>query len=471
MIFAPPDLPLSREALRLLEQLADAPWLALPPVALPDLHWKPGLEAPSGLVTATREALVLGLTSPSLHCGMGLALTDLQADFLTPERLDRLFADLADRLDPRHGEPPLDDAALDAVLQRGLPAWMEREERVTVTEEGMVSAPDDRTVDGKAILQVIPSWLRPIARREFGLVGRGNHFLELQVVEEVLDVETAAAWGVEQGQVVLMVHADSGHLGAILGRLFAHRRKNGRGGRWREWRAKAPYHLERSASLAGVLERVRLFWPGRWVPIPVGSETGHLCRYVLVAVANYATASRLAVWGKVAMALEGAGASGSLRVLCDVPHNGIWPEVVDGQTVWVHRHNAARVLLGRPALLPGCERTSSLLAVGDEGAGAALNSASHGAGHTALRLGRPLGREAIEARRYGYDSSPPDGVPLLSDGGLWAVAGTLAVHRIIRPVARLRPVATLKDRGIYNHRDADEYQRAPQDSVIAVSLW
>ena len=449
VVVAPPDLPPPREALGLVERLAQAPWLARPPVALPDLHWKPRLEAPSSLATATEEVLVLGLTSPSPHCGMGLALTAVGADFATPERLGRFFSALSARLDPRRGEPVLDESALDAVLLGGIPAWREREERVAVMEvmdgEGAAFSPDEVDARRADILRTVPSWLRPLARREFGLVGRGNHFLEMQVVEELLDPATAAEWGVEIGQVVLMAHADSGHLGAVLGRLFAHRRKNTRRGRWLEWRAKLPYHLRRASSAGAVLERARLFWPGRWVPIPADSETGRLCRWALGAAANYAAAGRLALWGEVAAALAAAGGPGRVRLLWDAPHNTIRREEVDGRRLWVHRHNAACVLLDRPVLLPGCARTSSLLCAGEAGAGAALNSASHGAGRAAERLGWTFGEVGGGTRLYGYDGAPPRVVSYLSDNGVWAVAGALAAHSIARPVARLRPVATLKD--------------------------
>lgn len=445
MIIAPPQAPPPQDALRLLEQLARAPWLACPPVALPDLHCKPRLESPSSLATATADALVLGLTSPSPHCGMGLILTDM--DSVSAEWLGRFFGYLAVRLNPERAEPALDEAALDAVLLGGLPAWREREERVAVMEtldgESGAFSDEEQRDDAAHVLGTVPDWLRPLARREFGLVGRGNHFLEVQLVEEIFDSVAAARWGVEAGQVVVMTHADSGHLGAALGRFFAHRRKLPRGGRWQEWRVKIPYHLRRIPSPLALLERARLFWPGRWVPIPTNSETGRLCRWALGAAANYAGAGRLALAGRVADALAAAGGAGRVHLLWDAPHNGIWREAVNGQTMWVHRHNAARVLPGQPVLLPGCERTRSLLCVGGTRAAATLNSVCHGAGQTALQLGRPL--ESDESSwLYGYDGKARQSIRYLSDEGLWAVANVLSSRDIVRVVARLRPLATLK---------------------------
>ncbi len=446
LLLIPPGVIPPREALRLLRRLSRAPWLALPPVALPDLHCKPQMESPSSLVTATDDALVLGLTSPSAHCGIALALTHLTVDFATPERLERLFAHLVEHLNPQRTEPVLDEVDLDLALLGGIPAWREREQSVNLLPamERAAAVPPSEGVAGSEILRVVPSWIRPLARREFGLIGTGNHFLELQAVDELLEPAVAAAWGIEAGQLVVMAHADSGHLGAALGRLFAHRRKRGRRPRWQEWRVKVPYHLQRTSCWTHLPERARLFWPGRWVAIPAESETGQLCRWALAVAANYAAAGRLALWAEVARALSAAGGPARIDLLWDAPHNGIWREPVDGRMLWLHRHNAARVVPGQPALLPGCAQTSSLLCIGGAGAQTTLYSASHGAGRTAVQLGRPLEGAVDGTRIYDYHPPSPQLVPRLSDDGLWAVSDTLAQAAIIRPVARLRPLATLR---------------------------
>ena len=450
VIIAPPELPPPEDALALLERLARAPWLVAPPVGLPDLHLKPRLEAPSSLATATDAVWVLGLTSPSPHCGMGLALTERDIGFATPERLDRLFTHLATRLNPDRGAMTIDDAALDEALLGGWPAWQPRETRVqtmgTLDPYEAAFSTEESHENRERMLDAVPDWLRGIARQDFGLVGKGNHFLELQAVEEILDPEVAKSWGLWEGQLVVMIHADSGHLGAFLGRFFAYRRKNTRRGRLIEWRTKVPYHARRVATLTAWLERARVFWPGRWVPLSVGSETGQLCRRALGVAANYADAGRLAIWGTIADALAAVDGAGALRVLWDAPHNGIWRESVEGRQAWVHRHNAARALPGRPVLLPGCERTSSFLCVGREGAVKTLYSANHGAGESAQRLGHRLEDEDSTTRIYGYAGAIPESIPRISDDGIWAVVNTLRTHEIARPVARLRPLATLKAR-------------------------
>lgn len=459
-----PALPPTPQAMQALERLSCSGLLALPPVALPDLHLKPALETPSSTATATRDTLVLGLTSPSPNCGMALVATSLSDGDLDEGRLDNLFERLAGDLNPNERGPVIDDSTLEDVLLHGAAAWVRRMGWGSIildAIEGRARAfsPDEATADRAAIVASVPAAFRSLARREFGLIGRGNHFLEVQVIDEVLDEPTAAAWGLSRGQVMVMYHADSGHLGAIAGRLFAHRRKNSPRGRLVEWRVKLPYHLRDGASLGARWGRLRYFLPRRWLPIQADSDEGRRCRWALGAAANYAFAGRMAVLETLGQALGevwGLAADGP-RLLYDAPHNGIWQERVGERTLWVHRHNAVRVTppscfpadstyreTGHPVLLPGTERTSSYLCASGEGAAGSLFSAGHGAGCAAQALGCVLDEPARLTRVYGYGGSPVELRPHLSDDGVDAVLRALSAHDIARPVVRLRPVAVLK---------------------------
>ncbi len=457
-----PELPAAPQAMQILERLSRSGLLACPPVALPDLHLKPRLETPSSTATATRDTLVLGLTSPSPNCGMALAATPLGADDLNAERLDDLFARLSTALDPDNRPPAIDNPTLDKALLHGAATNTKHETRNTKHETRNTPSPfspDEASANRAAILASVPAGFRPLARREFGLIGRGNHFLEVQIVDQLLDEATAAAWGIAAGQVLVLYHADSGHLGAIAGRLFAHRRKNSLRGRLIEWRVKLPYHLWDEVSLRQLRKRLRYFLPRRWLPIPANSDEGRRCRWALGAATNYAFAGRLAVLETLAQALADVWGStaGQPRLLYDAPHNGIWRERIGERSLWVHRHNAVRVVppsrlpadsayqsTGHPVLLPGTERTSSYLCASGEGAANTLHSAGHGAGHTVRALARPLDGPARYTRVYGYGGSPVEQRPHLSDDGIDAVLRALSSHDVARPVARLRPLAVLK---------------------------
>ncbi len=454
-----PGLVVDPAVTRLLERLSRSGLLALPPVALPDVHIKPRLETPSSTVTATRDTLVPGLTSPSPNCGMALVATALGEDDLNEGRLDALFRRLALELDPDRRAPVIDDAALDEILLHGASAITHRASRFTdaaIENRGRAFSPVEATADRAAILAGVPSEFRPLARLEFGLIGRGNHFLEVQIVDEVLDSTTAAVWGLSVGQVMVMYHVDSGHLGAIVGRMFAHRRKNSLRGRLIEWRVKVRYHFGEARP---AWRWLRYFAPRRWLPIRADSDEGRRCRWALGAATNYAFAGRATVFEELGRALGEVWGEKvvRLRLLYDAPHNTIWRERIGDDSLWVHRHNSVRVTppsrlpadspyreSGHPVLLPGTERTSSYLCAGGEGAAKSLHSAGHGAGHTVQALSRDLDGPARFTRVYRYGGLPVELRPHLSDAGVDAVRHALAAHDIARPVVRLRPVAVLK---------------------------
>jgi tRNA-splicing ligase RtcB (3'-phosphate/5'-hydroxy nucleic acid ligase) len=459
---SPPGLPPDPRAMRTLARIERTGLLAAPPVALPDLHVKPRLETPSSTATATRDTLVLGLTSPSPNCGMALARTALTAADLNPASLDALFRALAQRLSPDRTTPSLTPDELLTAMQHGATAavdWygLDRDTPQYMDQQGNALA---REVDTASLERAIPPTLLEIARREFGQVGRGNHFLELQVIDEIHDAAIASAWGLAEEQIVVMYHADSGRLGAFVGRLYAHRRKNNWRGRLIELRVKVPFQFV-VGPWARLGRRIGYhFLPRRWTPIPANSEEGQRTILALQAAANYAYANRVAVLAALRDAMQEVWGSqlAPPALIWDAPHNGIYYEALqpDGPTVWIHRHNAARVApaaalpanspyraTGQPVLLPGTERTSSYLCVSGAGAASTLNSASHGAGQLANLLGQPLANAAT-TRVYGYDGAEPVEQAHLSQDGVTAVLDLLAARDVLRPVARLRPIAGLK---------------------------
>lgn len=462
-IFASERLPVSQDVITELVRLAAFPHLAAPIVALPDLHHKSQLECPSSVATATSGHIVLGLSSPSPNCGMTLACTSLHADDVDDTGLDALFSELARRLSLTRRSPVLSSAEVADVILRGAGAAVERYGLDPFTPDYMDQQGNTLLdcVDTEAVLEAVPHPLCEIGGWEFGLVGKGNHFLELQVVDEIHDGAVAHGWGLERSQLVVMYHADSGHLGAFVGRLYAHRRKNTWRGRLHEWRVKLPFHL-RTGKLGRVLHRMSYHMlPRRLTPIPVDSEEGQRTLLALQAAGNYAYANRLAVLATVRDAMRAVWGDNCAApaLLWDAPHNSIRRETVKGQDLWVHRHNAARVVppskmpadspfvrTGHPVLLPGTDRTSSYLCVTGEGVAHTLHSVNHGAGRSALQLGCPLNNGAA-TRLYTYERGPTKIRPHLSDDGLEEVLAVLQAHDIARPVARLRPLAVLKSKG------------------------
>jgi len=482
-VFAPETVPPPADALAVLARVAALECVAAPVVALPDLHHKPRLETPSSVAVATRDAIVLGLSSPSPGCGMALARTALTVEDVNEERLDALFTRLAERLNPAHARRSLSPDEVMGVLAHGAAATvahcgLDASLLEHIEDRGDAFAAAGEEADVEAISRAVPAELRQIGQREFGLVGRGNHFLEMQAVAEVVDQRVARAWGLHVGQIVVMIHADSGHLGAFVGRLYAHRRKNTWLGRLREWRYKVPLHVREVRSWAEARRRWPYFSPQRWVPIPADSEEGRRVLCALRAATNYAYANRVAVLAVIRDAIQEVWRDDlpAPALLWDAAHNSIRREQVDGRELWVHRHNAARALssplqralpaqpdalasgparqaaslpygafvrTGQPVLLPGTCRTSSYLCVAGEGVARTLRSVNHGAGRTTEQFAGEDDDGSI-TRLYTYTDGLEFLLFHLSDDGLQAVIQALQADAIARPVVRLRPLAVLK---------------------------
>ena len=436
-------------------------------LALPDLHQKERMEVPSSLAITTADTIVPEFTSVAINDGMGVIVTDLEAREMSPERIERFFT----RINAHSAAHPLDAnryslsagdlarAALEggrAVLGRyGLaPAVLDRMEW-----GGRFPVPRGRD----AWSQDVPTWLRasPLGRSEMGLNFGGNHFLEVQVVDRILDVETAARWGLGRGQVVIMYHLGPGPFSSTLLHHYSRREKlNG---------PRAPlfflsklllhYGQRRWARDAAGSGSMRRAWSlhfrrNGWTAYAAESEEGVLMRQALAMATNFGFAYRLATVTAIRDALhESLAPSVRAELLCDISHNSIVEEPYGGGTAWVARHNACRLARGGPAIVAGSHDVPSYLARGVPVGPAELHSYDHGAGHL-IEGCRRAGRLEYAAgsttrvhmtRGRGGRMQSLSQVPVCSSEPVDRLLACLALNDVMQPVARLRPAGTLKN--------------------------
>src|SRR5262249_43958437 len=159
---------------------------------------------------------------------------------------------------------------------------------------------------------------------------------------------------------------------------------------------------------------------------------------------------RLAVMGLIQEALRRTTGRHDLQMslVADLSHNTILRERIAGRDLWVHRHNAARIMaagdlpddhpypaIGQPVMVPGTNRTSSFVVVGGKGAAASLHSVDHGAGRTVERFEQRglLSRGDGVTRQYTYGSPAPEELPHLSDEAVEEVMSVAAAAEIATP--------------------------------------
>ena len=301
----------------------------------------------------------------------------------------------------------------------------------------------------------LPRLAFQLARLRFGTVGPSNHFVELQQVEEVFDPAAAAALGVREGQLTLQYHAGGGVLTGEIGALFGRRRHYPRQLRMAMAVQKPLFHLATARSYRELRQRLALYFSAGCPPVDRDSAEGRRLLLANAAAMNYGFAFRTATYAALrSIVREVFG--GAARLVVDSPHNSIYEE---GGAV-VHRHNACRAFpaalapagtvfaqTGQAVLLPGTHRTSSYLAVAGPRAQDSLYSACHGAGTLVADFaerGRSVSHPGRhETLRFRYSDAAPARVTHLDDNGVNAALAILVDNGIVRPVARMRPIAVL----------------------------
>jgi len=435
-----------------------------PIVLLADVHHKPMLETPSSSVILTHHLISLAMTSPSQNCGMSLMLTPFEKKDMSPAFVQKLMTLIRKKVPLENSDPVISRRAVFEALHRGAQWTAEEyslpqktcdhiENNGKLTGEGEMSPAD--------LIGIIPDEILELSRRRFGIIGGGNHFLEIQVIDEIIDKDTAEKWGLSRNRIVIMFHTGSEIMGAYLGRLFANRKKIGRKSRRMLLKNKIKYHLLGGSPKTLTKRITYYFIPKQFTFIDLDIPEGQRALLAVNCSANYGFANRMAVFGHIRDAIIDLSENekSGIRLLYDCSHNSIYRETVNGQAVWGHRHNACRVYppsllkqhhvfsqTGQPVILPGTNQTSSFICAGLEGASATHYTVDHGLG--AIQKNYEKQFPVIEAgqanRIYDYSNEAPKTIPILSDDGVNRAVETLNRTGIVKTVARLRPIATLK---------------------------
>ena len=433
----------------------------------PDFHKGSGV--PIGTVIATKGFLIPQAIGNDVNCGMRVHLTSLTRDQVV-SRLDELESKLRYLFFEGGRNIPMTRKQREALFLDGLLGLIDSVPRSQ--EEGLwrefhqshMTEQLER-IHGAGSLAAtrvlgLDDFLGPhdgFSRdAQIGSIGGGNHFVEIQVVERVLDGGVAHAWGLKPGQVVVMVHTGSVMIGHLCGQYYRSVVKQ-----------LYPDNLSHPANGVYVLP----------VHGPHKAQTD-VFRDALHNAANFAFANRMFLALIASKALREICGDADYRLLYDAPHNLVWEEELDGESVFLHRKGAcpARGLeamngtpfeyYGEPVMVPGSMGTSSFLLCG-LGNPEALFSASHGAGR-ALSRGDALKADDEDFRRFmelfrgvtPVDFRRPD-LKLRPDilkekladikkeapfcyKGIGPIVETLEGAGIARPVVELQPLLTVK---------------------------
>jgi len=455
----------------ILASITALPSLARPAVCLPDLHLKERTEAPSSFAAATRDTIVPELTAPSVGCGMGALITSLSVKDIDHTFFEAFFHELRANLGPRYGHfknillwlgiigrphKPYDltEEEFADIIKRGAEAAVERynlpaEFLDRVEYRGSVFSKEEReSLNLKNILPRI-SWRS--GRHDLGYGFKGNHFLEIQYVEEMIDIKTARDWGLKEGSIVIMYHGGGGAVSYHIGRYFGNRKKNTAFQKFVLFFFKALFHFGNPKNWKYAAKRFRYYFhPKPFMEIPLGTPEGDRLWQATKASLNYSYGFRMAIARRLIDTLNRVspkkGVSASLIV--DSTHNAIMKEKVGNEELIVHRHTANRAFPDKPLIVSGFNTTNSYIAVGLPNAEEHLFASDHGAGITIKKmqdegLSRPHPKNFV-THIYQTRSPFKRVVEHITNEGIDYVMETLEREGIARPVARLRPLAVFK---------------------------
>lgn len=349
-------------------------------LAMPDIH--EGYGFPIGGVAAT-SVRGGGVISPGgigydINCGVRMLVANSNIKEIEPmlqNLADALFKVIPSGVG-KGGSLEIKGSELDKVLTLGAKRMVElgygTDSDIECCEEsGCMPGADPRSISLHA---------KERGSDQIGTLGSGNHFLEVQRVEEIFDEKIAKAFQLERGSVTVMIHCGSRGLGHQTCTDYVHKMIPKLG----EWGITLP---DRELACA-----------------PLDSHEGKEYFSAMAAAANFAWANRHMIGHNVRMAWKKIlGPNSNLRTVYDVAHNVGKRETheIDGKMVelLMHRKGATRAFpagrpeipavyknVGHPVLIPGTMGTASYVLVGTEkGMKLSFGSTCHGAGRSMSR--------------------------------------------------------------------------------------
>jgi tRNA-splicing ligase RtcB len=437
------------------EQVANVaalPGIQKASLAMPDIHWGYGFCIGGVAATDPEQGGVIspGGVGYDINCGVRLLRSNLHWDDVKDRirpLVDQLFRDIPTGVG-QSGRYLFDKPKLARLLEEGssyvvnLGYGTDRDLEYTEAG-GRLAGADPGRVSDRAYTR---------GYDQCGTLGSGNHFLEVQVVDRILDEKAAEVMGLESGQITVLIHSGSRGLGYQVCDDFLGLFKNAPkryGFELPDWQlACAPVRSPEGQSYLGAMRAAANYaWCNRQL-------LTHQAREVFARVFGVS-------WEKL-----------GLDLIYDVAHNIAKIEDHDvgggvSKSVCVHRKGATRAFppghpeipslyagIGQPVIIPGSMGTASWVLVGQPGSMTqSFGTTCHGAGRmmsrTAAvklagnrRIDRELDAIGIVARARGHKGLAEEQPAAYKDVDL--VVDVVDRAGISKKVARLRPVGVIK---------------------------
>ncbi len=366
-------------SLKQVKNVATLPGIQKYSIAMPDIHEGYGFPIGGVAAVSTTEGYISpGGVGYDINCGVRLLKTDLYYEDIAnkiKELLAYLYSHIPTGVGSKNAIPKLSEKEFKEVLKKGAKWAVEKgfgsEEDLYFTEnKGCIKIKDFKGISSRAIER---------GKIQLGTLGSGNHFLEIDYVEEIFNYEYAKIIGLEKDQIVILFHTGS--------RGFGHQVCDDSIILMRQSKHKFPYTPP----------------DNQLISAPFYSDEGQRYFNAMNAAANFAWANRQIIKGIIENCLikflKISKKSLGLQQVYDVCHNIAKLEYYDDKEVLVHRKGATRAFgpdnpeipekfknIGQPVIIPGDMGTYSYLLAGTKKAEEeTFGSTCHGAGRILSR--------------------------------------------------------------------------------------
>jgi len=432
------------KTLEQVKNVAHLPGILKASIALPDSHQ--GYGFPIGGVAAFD--LDKGIISPGgvgydINCGVRMLKANLtRKDILKKQKevAEALYRKIPSGVG-RGSKFQMTKQELNKILEGGAKRMVEegyglREDYLHMEEEGCMSGALANNVSERAMKRGIG---------QLGTLGAGNHFLEVQYVDEIFDKEVAKIIGLKKGQITIMIHCGSRGLGHQVASDYIKK-------------------MEEEYGFSTLRDR-------ELINAPIKSKLGKDYIAAMASAMNFAFANRQLITHWLREEMNYLFPNVKVETIYDVCHNiaKFEDHTINGilQTVCVHRKGATRSFgkgrkeipiayrkIGQPVIIPGSMGTASYLLIGNKKSEElSFGSCVHGAGRIKSRSNalktikgedtkKKLSNKEIEVKAGSWKSLSEEAPEAYKD--IEEVVKVVDELGISKKVARLKPMVVIK---------------------------
>lgn len=409
-------------------------------LAMPDAHQGYGFSIGGVAVFDLEEGIISpGGVGYDINCGVRILSTNIKVnDFLKKrhEILEALYKNIPSGVGSK-GKIRVSKELLKDVCENGV-SWCikndygTKEDQERTEENGHMKDADFKEVSDRAIKRGMP---------QLGSLGAGNHFLEIQKIDNIYDEKISKIFGIEKDNITIMIHCGSRGLGHQVASDYIKL-------------------MEEKLGIENLPDR-------ELINAPFKSELGQKYYKAMCCAVNYAFANRQMIMHWVRETFKEFFPNSELKLIYDVAHNIAKVEEHGGEKVVIHRKGATRSFgpgrkeipeiyrkYGQPVLLPGSMGTYSYILVGTNKAEeVSFGSTAHGAGRVMSRHGalkqfrgeeikKELESKDIEVKAGNWKSIAEEAPGVYKDiNEVVRVSNELGIGNL---VVRVKPLAVMK---------------------------